>query len=59
MLVQSGNSDGLRQVQDIEALLSRGIDCLVVVAFNPAAMQKAVNTVKAAGVRDLLRPDDQ
>lgn len=50
VLVQSGNSDGLRQIQDIEALISRGVDCLVVVAFNPAAMQKAVETAQAARV---------
>ncbi len=50
VLVQSGNSDGMRQVQDIEALISRRVACLVVVAFNPAAMQKAVETAKAAGV---------
>lgn len=50
VLVQSGNSDGMRQIQDIEALISRGVKCLVVVAFNPAAMQKAVATAKDAGV---------
>lgn len=50
VLVQSGNSDGMRQIQDIEALISRDVDCLVVVAFNPAAMQKAVETANAAGV---------
>lgn len=50
VLVQSGNSDGLRQIQDIQALVSRGIDCLVVVAFNPAAMQKAVDIAHAADV---------
>lgn len=50
VLVQSGNSDGLRQVQDIEALISRRVNVLVVVAFNPAAMQKAVETAKAAGI---------
>ena len=50
VLVQSGNSDGMRQMQDIEALISRGVDVLVVVAFNPAAMAKAVATAKEAGV---------
>jgi D-xylose transport system substrate-binding protein len=50
VLVQSGNSDGMRQIQDIEALISRGVDCLVVVAFNPAAMQKGVETAKAANI---------
>ena len=50
VLVQSGNSDGMRQIQDIESLISRGVDCLVIVAFNPAAMQKAAEIAKAAGV---------
>ena len=50
VLVQSGNSDGMRQMQDIEALISRGVDVLVVVAFNPAAMAKAVAAAKEAGV---------
>ncbi|HMO83401.1 MAG TPA: substrate-binding domain-containing protein [Lacipirellulaceae bacterium] len=50
VLVQSGNNDGLRQMQDIEALLSRGVDVLVIVAFNPAAMGKAVEIARAAGV---------
>lgn len=50
VLVQSGNNDGLRQIQDIEALISREVDCLVVVAFNPAAMQKAIETAQGARV---------
>ena len=50
VLVQSGNSDGMRQMQDIEALISRGVDVLVVVAFNPAAMAKAVAAANEAGV---------
>jgi D-xylose transport system substrate-binding protein len=50
VLVQSGNNDGLRQMQDVEALISRGVDVLVIVAFNPAAMAKAVETAHAAGV---------
>ncbi len=50
VLVQSGNSDGMRQMQDIEALISRKVDVLVIVAFNPAAMDKAVASAKAAGI---------
>ncbi len=50
VLVQSGNSDGMRQIQDIESLLSRGVDVIVVVAFDPSAMSKAVATAQAAGV---------
>jgi D-xylose transport system substrate-binding protein len=50
VLVQSGNSDGLRQMQDVQSLISRKIDVLVIVAFNPAAMAKAVDEAQAAGV---------
>ena len=37
-------------MQDIEALISRGVDVLVIVAFNPAAMSKAVEARRSAGV---------
>ena len=50
VLVQAGNNDGMRQMQDIEALISRGVDVLVIVAFNPAAMSKAVEAARSAGV---------
>ena len=33
VLVQSGNSDGQKQIQDIESLITRGVDVLVIVAF--------------------------
>jgi D-xylose transport system substrate-binding protein len=50
VLVQSGNSDTARQVQDIESLLSRGVQVLVVVAQDPTAMNRAVAAAHAAGV---------
>src|SRR5262249_23669500 len=50
VLVQSGNSDTARQLQDIESLLSRGIDVLVVVAHDPTAMGRAVAASRTAGV---------
>ena len=50
VLVQSGNSDTARQLQDIESLLSRGIQVLVVVAHDPTAMGRAVDAAHAAGV---------
>ena len=50
MLVQSGNSDTARQLQDIESLLSRGVQVLVVVAHYPTAMGRAVDAAHAAGV---------
>jgi D-xylose transport system substrate-binding protein len=50
VLAQSGNSDTARQLQDIESLLSRGVDVLVVVAHDPTAMGQAVAAARAAGV---------
>jgi D-xylose transport system substrate-binding protein len=50
VLVQSGNSDTARQIQDIESLLSRGVQVLVVVAHDPTAMNRSVDAARAAGV---------
>ena len=50
VLVQSGNSDGQKQIQDIESLITREVDVLVIVAFNPAALQKAVELAQKANV---------
>ncbi len=50
VLVQAANGDDTRQIQDIEALLSRGVDALVVVPHNGAAMAKAVTLAHDAGV---------
>ena len=50
VLVQAANSDDTRQIQDVEALLSRGVDVLVVVPHNGAAMAKAVKLAHDAGV---------
>ena len=59
VLVQSGNSETARQVQDIESLLSRGVDVLVVVAHDPTAMARAVAVAPSGRrPRDLLRPAD-
>lgn len=50
LLVQAANGDDTRQIQDIEALLSRGVDVLIVVPHNGAAMAKAVTLAHDAGV---------
>ena len=50
VLVQAANGDDTRQIQDIEALLSRGVDVLIVVPHNGAAMAKAVTLAHGAGV---------
>jgi D-xylose transport system substrate-binding protein len=44
VIVQSANSDDTRQVRDIESLISRGVDVLVVVAHNASAMPRAVKS---------------
>ncbi len=50
VLVQSANSDDTRQMQDVEALLSRGVDVLVIVPHNARAMAKAVDKAHEAGI---------
>ena len=50
VLVQAANSDDTRQIQDVEALLSRGIAALVIVPHNAAAMAKVVGLAHDAGV---------
>jgi D-xylose transport system substrate-binding protein len=44
VIVQSANSDDTRQVRDVESLLSRGVDVLVIVPHNGAAMTRAVQS---------------
>jgi D-xylose transport system substrate-binding protein len=50
VLVQSANSDDTHQISDVEALLSRNVDVLVIVPHNGAAMAKAVNMAHEAGI---------
>ena len=50
VLVQSANSDDTRQISDVQALISRRVDALVVVPHNGGAMAKAVNMAHDAGV---------
>ena len=40
-MVQSANSDDTRQVRDVESLISRRVDVLVIVPHNGAAMTRA------------------
>ncbi len=47
---QSANSDDTRQVRDIESLISRKVDVLVVVPHNGAAMSRAVKSANEAGI---------
>src|SRR5438045_2010468 len=49
-LAQSANSDDTRQMQDVQALLSSGVDVLVIVPHNGEAMAKAVALAHQAKV---------
>lgn len=50
VVVQSANSDDLRQVRDVEALITKGVDVLVVVPHNGNAMSKAVKSANEAKI---------
>jgi D-xylose transport system substrate-binding protein len=50
VLVQSANSDDTRQISDVQALISRRVDVLVIVPHNGGAMAKAVNMAHDAGI---------
>jgi D-xylose transport system substrate-binding protein len=50
LLVQSANSDDTRQIGDVQALISRGVDALVIVPHNGAAMAKAVALAHEANI---------
>jgi D-xylose transport system substrate-binding protein len=50
VIVQSANSDDTRQVRDIESLITRGVDVLVVVPHNGEAMTRAMRSAKEAGI---------
>ncbi len=50
VIVQSANSDDTRQVRDVESLLSRGVDVLVIVPHNGAAMTRAVKSANESKV---------
>lgn len=61
VLVQAANSDDTRQIQDVEALISRKVGALVIVPHNGQAMAKAVRLAHEAGIPvvayDRLIPD--
>jgi D-xylose transport system substrate-binding protein len=50
VLVQSANSDDVKQVADVKALLTSGIDVLVVVPHDGEAMAEAVRLAHASSV---------
>ena len=50
VVVQAANSDDTRQNRDIESLISRGVDVLVVAPHNGAALTRAMKSAKEAGI---------
>lgn len=50
VVVQSANSDDTRQVRDIQSLISRGVDVLVIVPHNGSAMARAVKSANEANI---------
>ncbi|HEY1083968.1 MAG TPA: substrate-binding domain-containing protein [Prosthecobacter sp.] len=50
VFVESANSDDTRQLRDVESLITRGIDALVVIPHNGAAMARAVEMAHAEGI---------
>jgi D-xylose transport system substrate-binding protein len=50
VIVQSANSDDTRQVRDVESLISRGVDVLVIVPHNGDAMTRAVKSANEAKI---------
>lgn len=50
VIVQSANGDDTRQVRDIESLISRGVDVIVIVPHNGEALTRAVKSAKEAKI---------
>lgn len=50
VIVQSANSDDARQVRDVESLITRNVDVLVIVPHNGAAMTRAVKSANEANI---------
>jgi D-xylose transport system substrate-binding protein len=48
--VQSANGDDVRQVNDVQSLITQGVDVIVIAPHNGDAMAKAVNLAHDAGI---------
>ncbi len=48
--VRSANSDDTRQLRDVESLITTGVDALVIIPHDGAAMAKAVDMAHAEGI---------
>ena len=50
LLIQAANSDDTRQMQDVQALISRRVGAIIIAPHNGAAMAKAVALAHEAGI---------
>ncbi len=50
VLVEAANSDDVRQVKDVETLITHGVDALVIIPHDGAAMATAVQKAHEAGI---------
>jgi D-xylose transport system substrate-binding protein len=50
LLIQAANSDDTRQMQDVQALISRKVGAIIIAPHNGAAMAKAVDLAHEAGI---------
>lgn len=50
LLVQAANSDDTRQMQDVQALISRRVGAIIIAPHNGAAMAKGVELAHEAGI---------
>lgn len=50
LLIQAANSDDTRQMQDVQALISRRVQVIIIAPHNGAAMAKAVEMAHEAGI---------
>jgi D-xylose transport system substrate-binding protein len=48
--VQAANSDDTRQLRDVESLITKKVDAIVIIPHNGAAMARAVEMARQAGI---------
>ena len=53
VFVQSADADEQRQISQIENLISRGVDVLVIVPFNATVLNNTIKEAKKAGIKVL------
>lgn len=50
VIVQSANGDDIRQIKDVESLITQGVDIVVIIPHDGAACARAVELAHAAGI---------